>query len=69
MPGGAISVEPSGMPADRVASGDVVCIPADGCVEDVVWAMTGAGDIQPAPTASDTHRNTNAIRSDLSRRL
>jgi hypothetical protein len=38
-PGVAISVDPSGMPSgrvDREASGDVACMPADGCISGTV---------------------------------
>jgi hypothetical protein len=69
MPGVAISVASSGIPAgpaDPMASGDVARMPGDCCAEDLVWAMTRAGENQPAPAAS--HTNTNAIPRDLNRR-
>jgi hypothetical protein len=60
MPGVAISVAPSGIPAgtiDPAVRGDVVEMLNDGCMEDVICAMTEAGDDEPVPAASDTRMN------------
>jgi hypothetical protein len=57
MPGVAISVEPSGMPAGRVdpvESGDVAPMPlVGGWLGDVVCANTGAFDSDAMPTVND----------------
>jgi hypothetical protein len=66
MPGVAISVEPSGMPADRMASGDVVRMPTIGCVSvNVAWAIAAVGALHALPAINEAHRMANAILRDL----
>ena len=69
MPGAAISVEPSGMPAgglDRVASGDVMPMPDGGCtVDEIAWATAPVGPIHTTKASNDAHRTVEAILHDL----
>jgi hypothetical protein len=81
MPGVAISVEPSGMPAgcvDPVAKGEVsgkvvgevigevMGIPAGGCMpEDAACAKAGTDGSHAAPMPNDVQRTANAILRDL----
>jgi hypothetical protein len=77
MPGVAISVEPSGMPAGCVdplgrgkvrgeVIGEVTDIPAGGCTpEDAACAKAGTAGSHAAPMPNDVQRTANAILRDL----
>jgi hypothetical protein len=70
MPGVAISVEPSGMPAGRAdpaANGDVANMPtAGGMFEDMDCANAGMGGRNTTPTVNEAQRTVDAIRRGLS---
>lgn len=69
MPGVAISVEPSRMPAgcaDCVASGDVMPMPTGGCVsDDVACAIAMVGSPHVMAAINDAHRTVDAILRGL----
>lgn len=65
MPGVAISVEPSGMPPDRLASGDVVCVLADCVPGDVAWANVAVGSIHVTAAINAAVSTAETILHDL----
>jgi hypothetical protein len=70
MPGVAISVEPSGMPAgapDPAGSGDVAPMPTAGGIFWVMdCAIAGPGDRNMTPAVNDAQRTVDAIPRGLS---